>query len=94
MQDEPLKGISIKDFPGLESDRNPHNNPAAAVSLLNARVGIELGVRKGLKPITFSNAISATSNSIIAMSAIHGPEGEFVLYEDSAGNLKVGKNPS
>ena len=94
MNDEPLKGVSIIDFPGLESDRNPHNTPAAAVSLLNTRVGTELAVRKGLKPTAFSNAISATSNSIIAMSAIHGPEAEIAIYEDSAGNVKIGKNPS
>lgn len=92
--DEPLKGASITDFPGLASDRNPHVEPAVPVAVLNARLGSELKVRKGLLPVAFSNEDTDTAYSIISMFGLHGPEAEIVVYQDSNGSVKIGKNPS
>lgn len=94
MKDQPMKGISVTDFPGLESDRNPHVSPPTPVSVLNTRLATELGVRKGLKPVTFSNDTSDTAYSIIGMFGLHGPEAEILVYQDSNGSIKIGKNPS
>lgn len=50
--------------------------------------------RKGKRPVVFDNAISDTAYTAIAMARFKAGHGDFVVYEDSNGNLKIGRNPA
>ena len=94
--DQPLARAQIDEFPGLVSNRDPADAPQAPVSGQNMRMhrpGL-LTCRKGIKPLTFDNATSDASTSIIAGFAYHRPDADYFVYEDTAGAVKIGRNPS
>jgi hypothetical protein len=45
-------------------------------------------------PVTFANAITAVTDEIIAMYQVPGELTDVVLYETSAGALKMGRTPT
>ena len=93
--EEVQTSVSITGFPGTASNRSPHAAPTAPVTQTNMR-SIKPGslqVRKGNKPLTFTTDTDRSA-SIIAMFAHRRADDEFVLYEDSDGKVRVGKNPS
>ena len=94
--EEPLGVKKIDDFKGFVSNRDAHDAPEVAVSGKNMRTHITgvLSVRKGCKPVTYSNADTATTNDAIAAIGVRNEIGDMVIYEDSAGNLVVGKGAS
>jgi len=48
--------------------------------------------RRGKRPVVFDNAIAATTNTIISMTRFRTGHADWIVYEDSAGNLKIGRN--
>ena len=92
----PLNVKRINEFAGFASNRDPHDSPEVAVSGKNMRTHIPglLSARKGCKPVTYSNADTATTNDAIAAIGVRNEIGDMVIYEDSAGNLVVGKGAS
>lgn len=96
MTDRPTDKAEMQEFPGLVSNRDPADQPHAPVAGQNMRMhrpGL-LTVRKGIKPLAFSNVIADTTNSIIAGFGYHRPDANYFVYEDSAGNVKIGRNPT
>lgn len=96
MTDRPSGSADIPEFPGFVSNRDPADAPQAPVAGQNMRMhrpGL-LVPRKGFKPLAFGNAISDTSDAIIAGFGYHRPDAEFFVYEDSAGAVRTGRNPA
>jgi hypothetical protein len=91
-----LPRILINEWPGRESNKSPHLKPTGAQEADNVVVFCpgELRVRPGMRPVTFANAISAVTDEVIVMSRFQHALGEFVLYETSAGAIKIGRDPS
>ena len=91
---EATPSVEFPPFKGLATNRN--DDPTFFVSQDNLQClqpGM-LRVRKGLRPVTFSNAQAATSNNVIAMYRFQGALVDSVLYEDASGALRIGKSPS
>lgn len=88
---------AVTDWKGLFSNLSPHEvQPGSFVELVNMQVlkpGV-LSCRKGYQPATFSNAAADTAYHIIAMARFQTPEANFVIYQDSSGLIKAGKDPS
>jgi hypothetical protein len=94
MPDQPKDVVHVSQWRGLVSNADAHDIPSGAAQELSnmiVRAPGTLEVRKGNRPVTFGNAIAATSNTIIAMVSYHGQLGDHVVYEDSAGNVKIGR---
>ena len=94
MPDQPKQTVHVHDWKGLISNADPHDiHPGAGQEVSNLLVLAPgtMEARKGVRPVTFGNAIAATTNSIITMVAYKGQTGSHVVYEDSAGNVKVGR---
>lgn len=97
MAENPIKRINLLQFKGLATNANPHSLPAGAAQVqtnIVCTIAGQLTVRKGMRPTAFINAITATTHSVLAMVEHIRPQGDFVVYEDSAGNIKAGRNPS
>jgi hypothetical protein len=97
MADKPETTARTRTWNGRISNASPHMLPlGAAVDQNNVRCQVEgqLDVRPGLMPITFSNAITAVTDEIIAMYQVPGELTDVVLYETSAGALKMGRTPT
>ena len=92
--DAPRQIVAIDQWRGLYTNADPHDlHPGASAEQTNIEIrspGV-LQVRKGIRPVTFANAISSTTDEVIAMTAYHRPEAEWVLYELSSGLLKAGR---
>lgn len=91
-KDRPPK-IFIDKWLGRISNKSPHTNPAAGVECNNLSTVVpgELRVRKGMRTVTFSNDQASTTNDVISMTSFNHPVGQMVIYEDSGGNVRIGK---
>lgn len=91
---EPKQLVAMDQWRGLYTNADAHDlHPGATAEQTNMEIrspGI-MAVRRGIRPITFANAISSTTDETIAMVAYHRPEAEWVLYELSSGLLKAGR---
>ena len=97
MADQPKSGISFDDWLGLLPNASPHRpKPGAAREQMNLRIHVpgQAEVRGGLKPVTFSNATTSTSHEVISMVGYHRPDAAWIVFEDSSGNVRAGKNPT
>ena len=81
---------------GVISNRSPHDAPQVCSVFENvqALASSILQVRKGMKPLTASNQSGPSANEVISMYGFSIPSGEHVIYLDSAGNLRAGKDYS
>lgn len=89
--------MRVEEWRGRVSNPSPHTlKPGAGIDHNNLRCinPGETDVRGGMTPVTFSNTTTSTTNSIIAMANYSHPLGDMIVYEDSAGNIKAGRNPS
>lgn len=95
--EKPPKSVRIKSWPGLVSNRDPHDAPQAPVSGLNMRTHVagKLTVRKGCKPVTYTNEDTLTSNDCIGAFGIRQEvSGDMVVYLTTNGDLEVAKGAS
>lgn len=95
--EKPLSVVRIRQFPGLISNRDEHDAPTAAISGLNMRTNVagKLTVRKGCKPVTYTNEGTLTTNDAIAGIGVRNEVfGDMVVYIDSAGNVEAAKGAS
>lgn len=79
-------------FVGLYSNADPHDLPAGAAQILqniHCLVPGQLTVRKGVQPSTDFTPSSPTTNDIIGLYGYMRPEGNVILIQDNAGNLKA-----
>ena len=94
----PENPIIVADtFPGLFTNITANAIKAGgAQSQINCRSVIngQLDVRGGLKPTSFSNATTATTQSIISIYQSPTPLSPVILYETADGAVRVGRNPS
>ena len=79
-------------FVGLIPNGDPHDLPTGAFQVLtNAHCLIpgQVTVRRGIQPSTDFTPASPTTNDIINLYGYTRPEGNVVLIQDNAGNLKA-----
>lgn len=95
MAEKPKAVVHLDEW-GLVSNRSPHKAPAAPVVLDNCESLSpgRLTARRGLKQITFSNSTTAVTDDIIAMQRFQTTTGDWIIYETSAGAVKIGRDPS
>ncbi len=95
--DKPTAISHTTEFGGLAKNLSPHRTPLGkAVTATNVRctnVG-QLDVRKGNYPVTFGNATTAAAYPIMAMYHYQAADVDWILYEDTNGNLRAGKSPT
>ena len=97
MADKPETTSRTRLWAGRISNASPHMLPlGAAVEQANCRCQVEgqLDVRPGLRPVTFGNAIAATTAETISMYAVPADLNELVLYQTSDGAIHVGRSPT
>lgn len=95
MAETPVKRFNLMQFKGLVTNANPHAiPPGAAQTQTNVvcTVAGQLNVRKGMRPALFGNAVTGTTHAVISMAEYIRPEANFVVYEDSDGNIKAGRD--
>lgn len=93
----PVKRFNVMQFQGLVTNANPHAIPPGAAQVqtnIVCTIAGQLTVRKGMRPTAFANATTATTHSVIGMIEYIRPEANYVVYQDSAGNVKAGSGVS
>lgn len=92
---EAKSGVVIEKWPGRVSNRNQHAEPTAPVEYENLQtiVPSSMTVRKGMLPLSFANATTASSANIIAAYRFERPEAELIVYENTNGELHAGRGP-
>lgn len=97
MDRQPLAVVRFGDFTGQVSSIDPHDLPKGAmVSQINMTCEIagQLACRKGTRPISFDNGITSTSAEVIGVTYFRRPEADWIIYQDTDGNIKAGRTPS
>lgn len=97
MPEPPVKRFNLMEFRGLVTNANPHAIPPGAAQVqtnIVCTIAGQLTVRKGMRPTAFANAVTATTHSVIGMVEYIRPEADYVIYQDSAGNIKAGSGAS
>lgn len=91
-----VAGVVIDRWPGRVSNRNAHADPVAPVAFENLQTVVPGAavVRKGLRPVAFVNATTASPYNILAAYRFERPESEMVVYENANGELHAGRGPS
>ena len=95
--EKPKAVVRIKTWPGLATNRDEHDAPQAAISGLNMRTHVpgKLTVRKGCKPVTYTNVDTATTDDAISAFGVRQEVGgDMVIYFTSGGNVEVAKGAS
>lgn len=88
--------IIIEKWPGLITNASPYAlPPGAAVTQVNVQVRTpgNITVREGLAAVTWSSISAGTQPIIRAFRAPCGGQ-ERVVYQDSAGQVRVAVGPS
>lgn len=97
MAEAPRSAVGFDDWLGILPNASPHRpKPGAAVEQVNLRIHVpgQAEVRGGLRPVAFTNATTATTHEVIAAFGYQRPDAGYVIYEDSGGNIRAGKNPT
>lgn len=88
---------AVRDFQGLNSAAGPHLLQAGQTQIqrnIACKANGRLGVRDGLKPTAFDNAITAVSSPVISSCSFPTPYGNYIVYQNAAGQIKAGRNPA
>lgn len=91
-----VAGVIIDRWLGRVSNRNAHADPNAPVEFENVQTVIPgaMCVRKGMVPVSFANATTASTANIIAAFRYERPEAELIVYQNADGELHAGRGPS
>ena len=84
--------VKLGGFPGLMTNADPHDVPPGAAQVqtnFQSLIPGQLTVRKGVQPSTDFTPSSPSTNDLIAIAGYVRPEGNVVLIQDNAGNLKA-----
>lgn len=95
--DEPL--IVRADFPdyaGLITAASPHVIGTGFVDTMNVSTEFpgQVEARNGIRRVSYSGAGSADANDVLALYTLNGPDYDYHIYLDSAGQVKYGRTPS
>lgn len=85
--------ITIDTWKGLVTNASPYSlPPGAAVTQVNLQCLVpgQLNVRPGHSAVTFSG----TAGSTAVRSVMRYPNGNALIYSDSAGNIRAITNPA
>lgn len=94
----------IKQWPGLFSDVDPHDNPGAEIqsNCMSISPGKLVG-RAGVREAHFDNTTARGGGNvsditslpdIIHLTSFRRPDSDLVVYLDSTGVVRVGRAPS
>lgn len=89
--------ITADSFGGIYTNVTPNAIKAGAAQdqkNMRSQIAGQLDVRGGLKPASFTNATTATTQSIIAIYQSPTPIGAVVIYETTDGAVRIGRTPS
>ena len=98
-QDEQKKTpvLAVRIFAGLLTSASAFALPGQYAQVqqnMTTTVPGQLTVRKGHAAAIFENAITSTTDEVIAMYTYPRPEATLVVYELSDGLVKAGRNPT
>jgi len=97
MADKSRATTSMRRFGGLVTNEDPHDlKPGQMQAQQNIQVlsAGRLQCRRGMRHVHFANGIPPTSYTVISMAVLIKPEASLILYEDSNGNVRCGRNPT
>lgn len=95
-QEKQVKGAIFESFGGLMTNADAHDlgtRYARTQTNMTSLVPGELRVRKGHTSVDFANEQASSAGNILAMCRYDVPHARFVVYFDSLGNLRAGRNP-
>lgn len=88
--------VEIPRFGGMNANTDPHDlRPGEMQYQRNLQLLApgKLQCRGGMRVVNFENATTASGEDVISMTTLIKPEANLIVYEDSAGNVRVGRNP-
>lgn len=97
MGEQPRTRLAITKFQGLITNEDSHDlSPGQMQVQRNLQILSpgKLQVRGGCRPVNFENAISPTTNAVQSIAYFRLREADLIVYQDVAGNVKAGRNPS
>lgn len=96
--DLPRSKLPILKFSGLATNQDRHDlEPGQMMVQSNLEIFKpgKLVVRNGLRPAVFDNAIVPSAvYDAISIAYFRVPEADYIIYEDTNGNLKLARNPT
>ena len=95
-QEKQVQGAIFENFGGLMTNADPHDlgtRYAREQTNITCLTPGTLAVRKGHTAVDFSNEQASSAGSVLAMCRFDLPHTRFVVYFDSLGNLRAGRNP-
>jgi hypothetical protein len=93
---ERLTMVRMEDWRGQNSNAAPTAiRPGFLRYLenLTAEKPGELAGRRGNVPVDFANDAADSAYDILSMMRLHVPEANWILYQDSNGQIKAGRDP-
>jgi len=97
MAEKPKSRLMVTKFGGLNSGDDSHDlKPGEMQSQVNLQMFTSgrLQCRRGMRLTAFENAITSTSNHVLSIAMLIKPEANLFVYEDSGGNVRVGRKPT
>lgn len=91
------KAAVFNTFGGLNTNADPHDlgiRFARSQRNMTSMVPGELRVRKGHASVTFQNGIASSSGNVTSMCRFDLPHARYVVFMDSQGAIRAGRNPS
>lgn len=95
--EQPRKRVEMGSFNGLVTNLDPFDvPPGMAVRMQNVTTVVpgQLTARKGHAAATFSNAISSTTDEVVAMYYYPAIIADWIVYTLDSGAIKAGRSPS
>lgn len=92
---EPLSEQQAREFRGLVTNSDPRDiGLGASQNQLNMQclVSGQIQCRGGNRPVTFSNGIASVAGQVIGMFYFQTPSDPMVIWQQSDGSIRVGKN--
>lgn len=97
MSEPTPNSLPVRQFRGLVTNEDSHDLAPGEMQVQKNLQIFSKGkaqVRKGMVPLSFENAAARSTAQIIAAAYFRVPGADIILYEDSDGNLKAGRNPT
>ncbi len=96
MPNQPLSKLVIQDWPGRISAVSPHavGTGALVQNNLVSTIPGQLKVRKGMRPVTWTNTMDTSTFDILSAHRYRRPAENWVIYLDSNGAVIAGRDPA
>lgn len=92
-EDKPFVRAGFDAWAGVVSASNPHTIGIGFQQAINVNTNVaaELGVRQGIRVVSFTGAGSADAYNVGVVYSLNRAEQDWIIYADTNGNIKAGK---